>query len=134
MATQQVAFESGPVDVEVEIETREDIATAFGYASGPAICPPEIDYPVHEQTVTLTFSFPVTVWDTRLANGVLTLGLERTDAEDYANMTLNLDYPFAGEEEYDGLTAQGAVIEIKVRVIGDESVSRRGAVYERHSW
>lgn len=138
MATKQVRFSaSGVVDVAVDVQERLDTVTTFGTASGPAICPPEIDVPVVEFDVTLTFPFPVILEDDRLQDGTLTLGFERLDAEDedYSDdVTVSLEYPFSGEADTCFHAVNGREISLTVTVTGDEPAGRCGALYERHSW
>ena len=80
-----------------------------------------------EFDLTLTFAFPVILQDDRLQDGTLTLGCERLDAEDedYSDdVTVNLEYPVSGEEEYEIGTARGQGIEMRDKVVGDEPVGR----------
>jgi len=123
---------TGAVDAPVTIKTGHDVATDFGCASGPAICPPEIDYPVTTFRIAVEFPFPIWLLDTRLEKNVLSLGLDRLGADDdWAELAVVLDYPYDGAAEMRVEAERGRKVELQVTLTGGEPCGGTGAAYER---
>ena len=124
---------SGTKCVPVIVTVGEDVLTDFGPASGPAICPPEIDYPVTAVQVAAEFPFPVWLLDTRLDGDTLYLGLDRLDDDDdWADMAVVLDQP-CDHAELQIVTERGRTVEVQVTITGAEPIHQCGALYERQS-
>lgn len=107
-----------------------DTATAFGYASGPAICPPEIDLAIEEFQI-------LAVLEKEDGQGIFEHLVN--EVEGYARSESTLEFPCDLEHEgycflesWPGRvpTDKGA-FEFLITLTQIEPIGRRGAVYER---
>lgn len=120
----------------------KDIATSFGMASGPCICPPEIDVQVHSLAVAQVFEkdddFGLFGWNDDDAKDVLdqagynASGFEfEYDDNDWTLVTR--DDPFVDVAKRHGLamlpTDKGAIVRA-MTATEIEPCGRRGGVYD----
>jgi hypothetical protein len=111
--------------------TDHDVTTAFGYASGGAICPPETDYPTEAWEVVVR----VENKDSRQELGGLIADPKEWLAEELDSAGA---IPFDRNDDDSFEIRHFAFLEngfrFTVDITGSEPCGGRGAVYEHHSW